>query len=203
MLDQNALGRRGVLAGLAALLGVAALPLEALAAPARTERFLPPTRFDLVTGIADTILPSTDTPGALAADVPARLDAMLRDWAAPATREELLGALDRVDAAAIAAKGRGFSALSFEDRTEVLKAHDLSALKPAPNPDGTKAAFFDFASPLLDPAYKRLKGLVITLYYFSQTGSDHELKYEHVPGQFEPSVKVSPSSRPYLGVGSL
>ena len=32
MLDQNALGRRGVLAGLAALLGVAALPLEALAA---------------------------------------------------------------------------------------------------------------------------------------------------------------------------
>lgn len=195
--------RRGILAGMAALLGVAMLPAEALAAPAKAARFLARPRFDLLSSVADTILPTTDTPGALVAKVPARLDAMLKAWAAPATRAELLGALERIDAAARKAKERGFVALSAAERAEVLRAHDATALKSAPSADGTKPKLFDLNAVAIDPGYKRLKALIVNLYYYSPTGSENELLYEHVPGPFEPSIKLTPTSRPYLGVGPV
>jgi len=200
MIDLPALDRRSMLAGLGALLGVAALPPAALAAPANAARFLPPARFALLSGVADTILPTTDTPGALVAEVPARLDAMLRDWAAPATRDEIIAALDRIDTAARTAKGRSFVALSPEERAEVLRAHDAAALRAAPRADGSKPKLFDPDSVPIDPGYKRLKALVVNLYYYSSTGSEHELRYEHVPGPFEPSIKLTPESRPYLDI---
>ena len=46
-----------------------------------------------------------------------------------------------------------------------------------------------------------LKELTIQLYYFSEVASTTELIYEHVPGKFEPSIKLTPQSRPYLGTG--
>jgi hypothetical protein len=203
MNDIPAFDRRGMLVGMAALLGVATLPAEALAAPVRSARFLARPRFDLLSSVADTILPTTDTPGALVAKVPARLDAMLKAWAAPATRAELMGALDQIDAAARKAKGRGFVALSTAERTDVLRAHDAAALKSAPSADGTKPKLFDPAAVAVDPGYKRLKALIVNLYYYSPTGSENELLYEHVPGPFEPSIKLTPNSRPYLGVGPV
>lgn len=203
MIDLPAFDRRGLLGGMAALLGVASLPLDALAKPARRARFLPPARFTLLSRVADTMLPTTDTPGALAAEVPARLDAMLRDWAAPATRNEIAGAMDRIDAAALSARGRGFVQLPAADQAEVLRAHDIAALQPAPRAEGDKPSFFDLSLPTVDPGYKRLKGLVISLYYYSPIASEHELPYEHVPGAFEPSLKLTPESRPYLGLGPI
>lgn len=197
------LDRRAMLASMAALLGASMLPPEALAAPARPARFLPRARFALLSAVADTILPTTDTPGALVADVPARLDAMLKDWAAPATRDEINGALDRIDAAASAAKGRSFAALSKPEQAEVLRAHDAASLKAAPRADGSKPKLFDFGAIPLDPGYKRLKSLVINLYYFSPVATETELAYDHVPGQFEPSITLTPTSRPYLGLGPL
>lgn len=203
MIDMQDLDRRNVLAGLAALLGVATLPAQALAGPTKAARHLPQKRFALLAGVCDTILPTTDTPGALAAGVPARIDAMVRDWAAPSTRDELLGALDRIDSAARTARGRAFLALSPEQRAEVLREHDKTALKAAPRTDGSKPLLFDLNAVPADPAYKRLKDLVIALYYYSPTGSEHELRYEHVPGPFEPSIKLTPASRPYLGLSPL
>jgi hypothetical protein len=201
--DIRALDRRALLSGMAALLGVTMLPAEALAMPAKAARYLPRPGFKLLSSVADTILPATDTPGALAAKVPERLDAMLRDWATPATRGQIVAALDRVDAAAHLAKKRSFVSLSAEERAEVLRPHDAAALKPAPRPDGSKPGLFDFNAVPTDPGYKRLKELVINLYYYSPTGSEHELAYEHVPGAFEPSIRISPNSRPYLGLGPV
>lgn len=195
--------RRAMLAGLATLLGVAALPAEALSAPVRKARFLPRAQFALLAAVADTILPTTDTPGALAAKVDVRLDAMLRDWASQATREEIGSALARIDAAARTAKVRTFAALSPQDRAEVLRDHDKAALKAAPPADGSKPKMFDLLAVPSDPGYKRLKELVIALYYYSPIGSANELLYEHVPGPFEPSIKLTPASRPYLGLGPV
>jgi hypothetical protein len=40
---------------------------------------------------------------------------------------------------------------------------------------------------------------VIALYYYSETAATSELIYEHVPGNYEPSLKVTAQTRPYLG----
>ena len=37
-----------------------------------------------------------------------------------------------------------------------------------------------------DPAYRKLKGLVLALYYPSEPGATQELTYEHVPGAWQP-----------------
>jgi hypothetical protein len=197
------LDRRNMLVQLAALIGASALPVEALAAPRlRAKRFLAPPRFALLSAVADTILPATDTPGALAAQVPARLDNLLMNWASATTRSNISEALSRIDAAARAQKHVGFAALSAANRAAILRPYDAAAVKKVPPPPGAPTPTF-FVKPnyVADPGYLRIKELVIQLYYFSEVGSANELLYEHVPGKFQPSIKLTPQSRPFLGTG--
>lgn len=203
MSDFLTMDRRAVLAQVAALIGAASLPTDALAAPRRQpRRFLAAPQYALLGAVADTIVPASDTPGALAAQVPERIDALLANWASPGTRTGLAGALARIDAAAMAQKRKGFVALSSAEREAVLRPHDAAALKKVPPPPGApKANFFVQAVFVADQDYLRLKDLVLQLYYFSEVAASRELIYEHVPGKFEPSVKLTPQSRPYLGTG--
>lgn len=178
---------------------------EALArAAAAPARYLSKPRFALLGAVADTIVPATDTPGALAAHVPERLDALLRGWAAPATRTEIEGALDRIDAAAKAQKGKAFAALSAADREAVLRPHDAAALKSAPPPPGSpKPHPFANMSFMVDQGYYRIKDLVLALYYYSAEATATELAYVHNPGTYRPSIKLTAASRPELGTGTF
>lgn len=195
--------RRALLAQLAATIGVASLPAEALAAPRRrARRFLAAPQFALLTSVADTIVPATDTPGSIAALVPARLDSLLLNWASAETRTGISGALARIDAAARAQKKRGFAALPAAEREAILRPFDAAALKKVPPPpNAPKPNFFVQATYVADQGYLRLKELVLQLYYFSEVAASRELIYEHVPGQWQPSIKLTPQSRPQLGTG--
>jgi hypothetical protein len=57
--------------------------------------------------------------------------------------------------------------------------------------------------PTANPAYVRLKGLIINLYYASEMANEKELVFETVPGKFVASMKVTPESRPFAGLGGL
>jgi hypothetical protein len=197
------LNRRALLADIGLLIGATALPASALAKPAKVaKRFLLPPQLALIGAVADTILPATDTPGALAAKVPTRVDGLLAHWASASTRTNIVGALARIDAAAKAQKGNSFTALTSAERAEFLKPYDAAALKNVPPPPGaTKTNFFAAATYTADQGYFTLKSLVIDLYYYSEIGSANELKYDHVPGKFQPSIKLTPQSRPELGTG--
>ena len=203
MHDLLNMDRRDLLARMALTLGAAALPAEALAAPARrARRFIPARQFAVLTAVADTIMPATDSPGALAAQVPARLDGMLASWASAATRTQIQEALVKIDAAAQAQKKKGFAALSAADRVAVLRPHDAAALKVVPPPPGApRLSFFSPIQYFTDTGYFKLKDLILGLYYYSEIACSQELVYEHVPGKFEPSIKLTPQSRPYLGTG--
>jgi hypothetical protein len=209
MMDYNALydtDRRTLLGTLAALLGVASLPAEALAAPAKKRaapaRFLAPGQYAVMTALADTILPATDTPGALGAGVPAKLDGMLGRWASTTTKTNITGALSRLEAASIKATGKSFAALTPKQRAEVLKPHDAASLKAAPKPAGAPTlSFFTPVSYVVDNGYLSLKGLVINLYYASEIACTRELVYEHNPGKFEPSIKATDATRPWASMG--
>ena len=192
-----------MLAQLGALIGAASLTPDALAAPRRrARRFLAAPQFALLGAVSDTIIPATDTPGAIAAQVPVRLDALLLNWASAETRTSLTGALSRIDASARKQKKKGFAALSAAERDAVLRPLDAAALKKAPPPPGApKPNFYVQADYVVDQGYLRLKELVLQLYYFSEAASTTELVYEHVPGSFEPSIKLTPQSRPHLGTG--
>ncbi len=54
---------------------------------------------------------------------------------------------------------------------------------------------------MVDNGYQRLKGLIVSLYYVSEIGMTQELVYEHVPGKWEPSLKLSDGMRPFASPG--
>lgn len=203
IMDPDFMDRRGMLSRVALLLGAASLPADALAAkPAPRKRFLPPAQFAVLTALSDTIVPVTDTPGALAAGVPAKLDGMLLRWASAATRAKVTDALTRLDAVAISKTKKGFAALTPAQRKSVLTSHDKAALKAVPPPPGApKVNFFTPVTYVVDPGYLALKGLVINLYYSSEIAMTKELIYEHVPGVWQPSTKATDKTRPWASVG--
>ncbi len=181
------------------------LSLSALAEVARSpDTFLDAKGLDILVAVADTIIPATDTPGALAAGVPAKLDALLLRWAAPDTREMMIASLERIDAAVQAATGKTISALSAEERLAFLLEHDKAALKSAPPPENAPEQVSLFAkSYVVDQGYQRIKGLVVSLYYVSEIGMTQERVYEHVPGKWVPSLKITPGMRPFASPGPM
>lgn len=180
------LHRRQILQQALLLTGMAMLPGEALAALSSNPHVLDKPGRALLAAVADTIIPATDTPGALAVGVPGLLETMLVEWASPDHRTLLLATLQRIDKAAAPPDGKGddkgFAALTPDRRYAVL-------------------AKIDAASGMSDPGYSLLKQLVTTLYYLSETGSTVELRYEQVPGSWDPSIPVTPETRTQGGAG--
>jgi gluconate 2-dehydrogenase gamma chain len=209
MFDPEGMDRRGLIARALMLVGASVTPgtIDAFAASKTRgkKRFLTAPQFALLSAIADTIIPVTDTPGAVAAGVPAKLDGMLTTWASVETRDKIVGALAAIDAAAKTSAAKGFAALASVQRKSILVEYDKAALKPGPKPKVKLSALQALlgGAPVINPAYLKLKELVITLYYSSEIASTKELIYEHNPGTWVPSLKITPESRPFAGTGGL
>jgi gluconate 2-dehydrogenase gamma chain len=210
MFDQAGMDRRALFARALLLVGASAIPgnIAAFAAsPARgKKRFLNPAQFALISAITDTIIPTTDTPGAVAVGVPKQIDGLLLNWASASRRAEISGAIDAVDKFSLAQTKKAFIALDGAKRKEVLLAFDKNAVKPNPDPKFKLTGFAAMtggAQGPMNPGYVKLKELVIGLYYASEMASTRELPYEHVPGKFVASFPVTPETRPFAGVGGL
>ncbi len=197
------LDRRALMRNLALLLGAASVPTVAnCVEAAQASGALDQPRLKLLTAIADTIVPVTDTPGAVAAGVPQLLSGMLANWASAETRMELIGAIDAIGQLASAAS---FADLPIAERTALLRAYDTAAVQHVPSrgPKLTGIAALIAGPPIANPAYVRLKSLIISLYYNSEIAMTQEIEYEHIPGRFEPSREITATTRPYAGVGGL
>lgn len=218
--------RRSMLQQALLLVGAALVPggAEALAAAAKSgKRQLGAPDYALLTALADTIVPKTDTPGAVEVGVPQTVDALLGTWASPARRTALLGALHKIDALAQAQHGKAFAALTVAEREAVLTPHDAAALKAPPKaPESTTIALGAAPTPVdpnygrtkqqpaqstmermaprfADPGYGKLKELIVVSYYCTEAALTTELRYEHDPGAWEPSIPLTPTTRPWGG----
>ena len=99
--------RRDALAGIVAMFGASLFAPIARAAtgdvtPISTGApsaavFTPPQRA-LMTALSERIMPTTDTPGAIAAGVPEFIEKLLADWALPADRVPIIAGLDAIEA---------------------------------------------------------------------------------------------------------
>jgi hypothetical protein len=134
-------------------------------------------QFLLLEQVADTMIPGTDTPGALAAGVPAFVRDMLTDWASVATRTEIIAVLEAIERQAWAQFGAAFLELPSERRLAVLRRYDEDALSRE------------------DPAYARFKYLVLVGYYQSEVGATEELRYELVPGAWRSCLPLTEVGR--------
>lgn len=181
--------RRTALAGVAAMFGTALFaPIARLAAqdggsaiagisegPPTTAVFSPDQRL-LVEALSERVLPTTDTPGALAAGVPEFIEKLLADWSYPQEREPILEGLGLIDARSRADFGVSASVALPEQQDSLLTLAMNNGL-----PGG--GAFF--------VAFRQL---VITGYFTSEIGMTQEREYLPIPGRYDgayPSSQVT------------
>ena len=140
----------------------------------RTGRSLDAQRMELVTHIAELILPETDTPGARSVKVPEFIDLMLTEWYPATERDRFLQGLADIDA-----RGRRDHGGVFLD----LRAADQSALLRAL--DGVKGA-----EGSAEDAFATLKRLTIFGYFTSEVVMKDIGRYQVIPGRFDGCIPV-------------
>ena len=206
MQDFIPMDRRSLLGRALTLVGATAVgsisPEVFARAAAKAKPNLDPATFTALSAVADTIVPRTDTPGAIDARVPAKLDAMLVTWASPEHRALITTAIMAIDTMAKGKTGKSFAELDASKRKELLVPYDVAALAPVPRTDGLNGLAALLGDPsVADRGYAKLKELIVILYYYSEEALTTELAYEQVPGDWTPSIKVTPETRATGGAG--
>jgi len=129
--NQGKLNRRELLLGAVFLAGGAAALTRFVrqsTAGADVGPVFSPDQFALLEQVADTMIPATDTPGALDAGVPAFLRDMLANWGSPQSHAQILAVLDSIEKQAWSRFGAAFLALPGERKLEVMRNIDADAL---------------------------------------------------------------------------
>jgi len=179
--NNGQLNRRALVLGAVFLVGGAGALLRFSRNPAATRAadgpVLSAEQFALLEQVTDVIIPDTDTPGAMAAGVPAFIRDMLATWGSRDTRAGVAAVLEIVEKRAWAKFGAAFLELPAPRRLEVIRAIDGELLG------------------LQDPAYGSFKHLVLAGYYLSEIGATQELRFELVPGAWRACVPLTEIGR--------
>jgi len=173
--------RRAVLLGVLCLAGgvgaVVRMSTKVVAAGSGGGPVLGSDRYALLEQVTETMIPATDTPGAIEAGVPEFIRSMLVDWSSKETRAAMLGVLDTIENTAWRQHDHGFLELSAERRLDVVRRVDEDAYARQ------------------DTAWRNFKSLVLVGYYQSEIGATQELRYELVPGAWRSCLPLTEVGR--------
>lgn len=200
--------RRELLAALTALFGgTLAAPCVAFletadaagsAAPTTPSLFTPEQR-ELVATATELILPTTDTPGAREAGVPAFLEMMLVDWFYDDERESFMAGLASLDLRAKEATGQTFVDSPEADQVAILQALEKEGLQEMQKQGISPMSLVQENAPA--PAFfPSLKQMTLLGYYTSEVGATRELVFQPIPGKYEPCANVGAHGRVWLGL---
>ena len=178
--NSEKLNRRALLAGAVFLLGGAAA-LTRFARPTGKAGadgpVLSAEQFSLLEQVSETMIPATDTAGAIGAGVPVFIREMLAQWGSAATRTEIGGVLEAIEQQAWSRFGMAFLEMPPERRFTIVKEFDAARI-------GAR-----------DGAYRKFKWLVLIGYYHSEVGATHELRFELVPGAWRACLPITEVGR--------
>ncbi|MEO7456406.1 MAG: gluconate 2-dehydrogenase subunit 3 family protein [Gemmatimonadaceae bacterium] len=172
--------RRDLLRAFGAATALALLPHESHAAWTRVASGIRPAdglsaaHLALIGAIADTLLPRTDTPGAVDVGVPAFVDVIASENYSDADRAAFVAGLDALTQQLASAAGIPFGALTPEYRGMAIEAMERVSDRRT------------------EPArtYWRLKGLIVHGYFTSERVQKDVLKVEIMPGAFNGSAPM-------------
>lgn len=180
-MDQS---RRDAIKQLAMMCGLAlsASSLSALAAVVTpptdmnrsTKTLFDKSQLALVRELGEIIIPTTDTPGAIAAGVHDFINHYLVYCASKEEQQGLLATLKRIDDSAQAKAQKPFLLLDKEQQTDLLN-----------NMEQAKNGFGQTDRN----GFKQLKALVLFGYYTSEIGATQELAYLAIPGGYKGNFK--------------
>ncbi len=131
-------------------------------------------RLTLVTALADTLIPRTDTPGAVDVEVPRFIDRLVAEWYPDNVRNEILTGLDAIDALARSLGGKPFAELDAAGRGRVLTSLDLRASPTDP----------------AEVAWRTLRDQIVFGYVTSKPVAALMRTMPIIPGRFDGCVAV-------------
>ena len=144
-------------------------------AVARGSGFFDMHQLQTVAAAADRIIPTTDTPGALAAECHRFAERIVQDhYQAPRQKRFIAGLVD-LDVRASRRRQRLFADLDPADQDAVLREAEADTLVAA----GRDGSF-----------WRDLKYLTIYGYYTSKIGIEDELKTNFYPGRYDGCVPI-------------
>lgn len=159
------------------------------AAPTSTACFNTGQR-ELCAVLTELIIPTTDTPGAIAAGVPTFVEMMVCDWYTSTERKIFLDGLEALEDDCRQRYSADFLDLSEKRQIEALsRQQDLATEYEPPENE------LSFLMPVEDeqvPFFDKLKELVVIGYYHSEVGAKQELIYNPMPMEYRdiPFVEV-------------
>ena len=178
--------RRDALAGIVAMFGASLFAPIARAAAgdvipistgAPSSAVFTPQQRALVIALSERVMPTTDTPGAIAAEVPEFIEKLLADWAMPQDRVPILAGLDAIEARSQADYQVAAATASGEQQDALLTLAMEDQL-----PGGK-----DF--------FEKFRQLVITGYFTSEVGIMQEREYLPIPGRFDGAYPYTPGTK--------
>lgn len=148
----------------------ACLADTSLDAPPRNVVLDEPQR-EMLAAIAETIIPETNTPGAIEAGVPEFVELILSDWHTAEERQPVLDGMAALDRACLETRGRRFAACGEAEQAEALAAVEGSEM------------------------FAVLKSLVVNGYFTSELGATSQPGYNPMPGVYREVVYDAATDR--------
>lgn len=129
----------------------------------------------LIAALVQTIIPQTETAGAVQAGVHVTLQDLATQWGDAAFQQYWKAGLATLGSALTNEAGAAFTSLSPSERETALGAYDARV----------------FAGEVEDGFYRDFKATAVQTYYLSEPGATEELAYEPVPGDWIGCVPLS------------
>jgi hypothetical protein len=200
MSEAPTINRRRLLKLIGVTAGVALSPSCQRALESGVDLSAPPVngslsegQLNVVSTLAELIIPATDTPGAIDAGVPEFIHQIVIDWYTPAEQQIFLEGLGELDAIAEAHWSAPFVRLEPDQQARVL-----AELEPPSEGDGQGLAAFPPGAAGDLPFYLKLKELTVLGYYTSQVAAATELDYQPVPGRYDGDARFEDVGRQWV-----
>jgi hypothetical protein len=153
----------------------------------------------LVAELAETIIPTTKTPGAKAAKVNEIIDIVLKDCYKQADQKRFMDGLEQTDKLSQEGYSKNFIALDAAQRIEVVKKLEAEA-KQQKTEMARNSGQQDVQIPKekrqnVTPFFTMLKDLTLMGYFSSEIGATQALEYVAVPGRYDGCVPLKPGQK--------
>ncbi|HZY79930.1 MAG TPA: gluconate 2-dehydrogenase subunit 3 family protein [Cyclobacteriaceae bacterium] len=148
-----------------------------------TPKFFSKEQAELVSAIAEAILPRTTTPGAIDAGVPGFIDDMVGTVYSPEQQKSFIDGLD-----AFASEAGDFVGASPEDQLAFVKKKNSEALSGGSG--GQSEGWWAAGSGASKPFFLQFKELTILGFFTSEPGATQVLQYKMVFGPFKGCVPL-------------
>jgi Gluconate 2-dehydrogenase subunit 3 len=197
---RDALMRVAMLAGATMTLPALADTLEASAARRTLTGkpvFFTADQDATVAELAETIIPTTSTPGAKAAKVNEIIDVLLKDCYKEADQKRFLEGLAQTNKLSQDAYGKAFAQLDSTQRIDIVKKLEAEAKQQKTQMANMQSAGAQADAQMpkakaerFSPFFTILKDLTLTGYFTSEIGCTQALEYVAVPGRYDGCVPL-------------